>query len=110
MRRLRLHPPLAAILFAIAVAGCASPPGFSSSVSDLHGGSATAPGHEVQPVGYKSPTTDESVVLEADVPPERTATSGWTRLLNPFQKSQRIPLPLSPRSDNGDAASDAAGF
>jgi len=109
MRRFHLYAPLAVMLLAGAVAGCASTPGWSSNVAAAPSRAAT-PDREVQTVGYKGQAAEESVVLEADLPPESGGSSGWTRLLNPFQRSERIPLPLSPKSDHGDASSEATGF
>ena len=108
---MRCSSPLAltaAILLCAAAQGCNSSLGGNSTLSQLHQKSGPA-SREIQPVSYRPQPAEESVVLEAEPPQDRTPAN-WQRLLNPFQKSQRIPLPLSPKSASGDSLPDNTGF
>lgn len=111
MRRFWMGAPLAAMVVALAAAGCTSGPGYNSPVSDLRGRPAAELGQQIRPVVHKSQPADESVVLEADPSEDEAPPSQWQRLLNPFQtKKERIPLPLSPKSANADVQPDLGGF
>jgi len=83
------------------IGGCRSTRGQNTFVSDDRPASATQRTNPVRPVEHESLTADDSVVLEPDSG-DASRLSRWKELLNPFAKKKRIPLPLSPKADDGD--------
>ena len=94
------------LVLAVAMTGCQSGPARTGLVSNLHDEPTPVVNNQLQPVVHKSSQPDHSVVLEGD-PADEQPASDWKSLFNPFQKKwPRIPLPLSPKTANGDDRTD----